>query len=135
MMTKRALSPRAFCSTALFLGLAGVLSAAPNNPAPAQATPAKTVSSPTSDKAPAAVLYVPGAYQDWKPATAPRIASVPDSDKRFEGYVFFAGTGEQPFKFTNAPDWVHTNYGNGGGGTFNIDGKAGGLSVPSGGYY
>ncbi len=47
----------------------------------------------------------------------------------------FTGTGEQPFKFTDAPDWSHTNYGNGGNSTFSTDGQAGGLTVPSGGYY
>ena len=53
-----------------------------------------------------------------------------------KGFVNFTGTGEQPFKFTDAPDWAHTNYGAGtGGGTLNPDGQAGGLTVPAGGYY
>ena len=109
----------------------------PASPAAAKpnATPAKAGAPSASDKAPEAVLYVPGAYEDWKPATAPQIGSVPGSSTRFEGYVNFTGTGEQPFKFTNAPDWLHTNYGNGGAGTLNPDGQAGGLTVPSGGYY
>ena len=78
---------------------------------------------------------MPGAYQDWKPDTAPQIGSVAGSPIRFEGYVNFAGTGEQPFKFTDAPDWTHTNYGAGPNHTFSTDGQAGGLTVPSGGYY
>lgn len=81
------------------------------------------------------VLYVPGAYQDWKPASAPQIGSVPGSSDRFDGYVNFTGTGELPFKFTDSPDWTHTNYGSGGAGTLSLDGQAGGLTVPAGGYY
>ena len=80
-------------------------------------------------------LYVPGEYQDWKPATAPQLNPLPGSTTRFEGYVNFPGTGGQGFKFTDAPDWVHTNYGDGGKGTFDTDGQAGGLSPPSSGYY
>ncbi len=80
-------------------------------------------------------LYVPGAYQDWKPASAPTIKQVPDKPGMFEGYVYFSGDGERPFKFTNAPDWVHTNYGNGGDGKLNTDGQAGGLTAPGPGYY
>ncbi len=78
---------------------------------------------------------MPGAYQGWNPATAPQIGAVAGSGKRFEGFVNFTGTGEQPFKFTNAPDWTHTNYGNGGSGTLDPDGHAAGLTVPAGGYY
>jgi len=80
-------------------------------------------------------LYVPGGYQGWKPASAPVINSVEGFPGKYEGYVFISGTGLQYFKFTNAPDWTHTNYGNGGNGSFDTDGKAGGLSVPDGGYY
>ncbi len=105
---------------------------AQSKPAPA---PAKTGATPAPDKAAGAVLYVPGAYQDWKPASAPQIGAVAGSTSRFEGYVNFAGTGEQPFKFTDAPDWIHTNYGNGGSGVLNADGQADGLTVPAGGYY
>jgi hypothetical protein len=90
---------------------------------------------PASSPGSAAVLYVPGAYEDWKPASAPQIGAVPGSPGRFEGYVDFTGTGEQAFKFTDALDWSHTNYGNGGNGTLNPDGQAGGLTVPAAGYY
>jgi hypothetical protein len=36
------------------------------------------------------------------------------------------GSGTQYFKFTNAPDWNHTNYGDGGKWFFSVDGNAGG---------
>lgn len=80
-------------------------------------------------------LYVPGAYQRWDPASAPIIAPVPGKAGLYEGYVNIAGTGIQYFKYTNAPDWNHINYGDGGNGTFSTDGNAAGLSVPDGGYY
>ena len=80
-------------------------------------------------------MYVPGAYQNWKPESAPQIASVAGSSTRFEGYVNFTGVGEQPFKFTDATDWTHTNYGAGPNHTFDVDGQAAGLTIPSGGYY
>ena len=102
---------------------------------PATRPPAKPVAKTTSEVATDTVLYVPGAYQDWKPASAPQIGAIAGSTTRFEGFVNFTGTGEQPFKFTDAPDWSHTNYGNGGNNTFSTDGQAGGLTVPSGGYY
>ena len=97
----------------------------------------KTVASatPNMDKGSETVLYVPGGYQEWKPASAPQIGSVSGSTTRFDGYVNFTGTGEQHFKFTDAPDWTHTNYGSGGAGKLDTDGQAGGLSVPAGGYY
>jgi hypothetical protein len=80
-------------------------------------------------------LYVPGAYQGWDPASAPVIAPVPGKAGLFEGYVDMEGSGIQYFKYTNAPDWNHINYGDGGNGTFSTDGNAAGLSVPDGGYY
>ena len=89
----------------------------------------------SSDAASNAVLYVPGAYQDWKPDAAPQIGAAAGAAQRFEGYVNFAGTGEQPFKFTDAPDWTHTNYGNAGSGVLTTDGNAAGLTLPAGGYY
>ena len=80
-------------------------------------------------------LYVPGAYQGWKPAEAPTITRVKDSNGKYEGYVNMSGEGLQYFKFTSAPDWTHINYGNGGDGGIDTDGKAAGLTVPEGGYY
>lgn len=80
-------------------------------------------------------LYVPGDYQNWNPAAAPKLAPVEGRPGLYEGYVYMAGAGQHYFKYTNAPDWNHTNYGDGGNGTFNTDGNAPGLSVPDGGYY
>ena len=80
-------------------------------------------------------LWVPGAYQGWAPATAPTLNPFPGYAGLFEGYVNITGTGTQDFKFTNAPDWNHTNYGDGGGGTLTTNGLAGDLTVPNGGYY
>ncbi|MEP6713684.1 MAG: SusE domain-containing protein [Ferruginibacter sp.] len=81
------------------------------------------------------VLFVPGAYQGWSPPTAPVIAEANGRPKMYEGYYYMPGSGPQYFKYTDAPDWNHTNYGDGGNGSFSTDGAAGGLSVPDGGYY
>ena len=102
-----------FAATLLCAANACFAQAKPSKPS-APAKPSATAK-PDSDKDSGAVLYVPGAFEDWKPATAPQIASVAGSTARYEGYVNFPGSGEQPFKFTDAPDWTHTNYGNGGG--------------------
>ena len=75
-------------------------------------------------------LYVPGGHQGWNPATAPIVYS-PNLDWKFDGYVFMeAGN---IFKFTSAPDWNHTNYGDGGDGTLSTSGDN--LSVPETGFY
>jgi hypothetical protein len=81
------------------------------------------------------ILYVPGAYQGWDPTTAPVIAEATGRPKMYEGYYYMPGSGEQDFKYTDAPDWDHTNYGDGGNGTFSTDGAAAGLHVADGGYY
>jgi starch-binding outer membrane protein SusE/F len=80
-------------------------------------------------------LYVPGDYQGWNPAAAPKLAPVPGRAGLYEGYVYMKEPGQHYFKYTNAPDWNHTNYGDGGNGSFSTDGNAPGLSVPDGGYY
>ncbi len=80
-------------------------------------------------------LYVPGAYQQWAPAVAPVINTVAGYAGIFEGYVYMPGSGTQDFKFTNAPDWDHINYGDGGSGLMSTDGTAPDLTVPNGGYY
>lgn len=81
------------------------------------------------------VLYVPGEYQGWDPGAAPVIAEATGRPKMYEGYYYMPGSGIKYFKFTDAPDWNHTNYGDGGNGSFSTDGAAGGLFVPDGGYY
>jgi hypothetical protein len=81
------------------------------------------------------VLYVPGDYQSWNPATASVIAEFNGKPKMYEGYVYMSGTGAKGFKYTNAPDWNHINYGDGGNGALSTDGNAGNLTVSNGGYY
>ena len=84
-------------------------------------------------------LWVPGDYQGWDPATAPKISSKA-ANGIYEGYVNIPG-GSLKFKFTSHPDWNHTNYGWASStttgdnvtGTFNTTG--GDLFVPSTGYY
>ena len=56
-------------------------------------------------------IYVPGNHQGWSPATAPRLQSA-SFDGKYVGYSCLDGG----FKFTSAPDWNHTNYGDGGEG-------------------
>lgn len=80
-------------------------------------------------------LYVPGAYQNWDPASAPTLAPLDGKAGLYEGYVDITGSGTQYFKYTNSPDWNHINYGDGGNGAFSTDGNAAGLSVPNGAYY
>lgn len=79
------------------------------------------------------MLWVPGDYQGWSPATAPSIASV-KSNGSYEGYINITASSLQ-FKLTSDPDWNHTNYGDGGGGTLSTAGNAGNLTVPAVGYY
>jgi hypothetical protein len=77
-------------------------------------------------------LWVPGAYQGWAPGTAPTIPY--GTDGKYEGYVYMS-VGDE-FKFTSAPDWVHTNFGYAGTlGKLTTDGLAGGVKVASAGYY
>ena len=80
-------------------------------------------------------LYIPGAYQNWDPSTAPLLNPVAGKPGLYEAYENITGTGIQYFKYTNAPDWNHTNYGDGGNSKLSTDGNAAGLSVPDGGYY
>jgi hypothetical protein len=78
-------------------------------------------------------LYVPGAYQGWKPDEADSIGSI-NSDGKYEGYIYMPDATE--FKFTSARDWQHINYGNSGTpGLLDTDGGAPNLSVPEGGFY
>lgn len=80
-------------------------------------------------------LYIPGAYQGWDPSSAPLLNPVEGKPGLYEAYEHITGSGTQYFKYTNSPDWNHTNFGDGGNGTFSTDGNAGGLSVPDSGYY
>ncbi len=83
------------------------------------------------------VIYVPGGYQsgsgyggDWSPNVAPKLASK-NSDKNYEGYVYFSKAGE--FKFTQGPNW-DVNWGdNGANGTLEANGAN--IAVTEAGYY
>jgi hypothetical protein len=84
-------------------------------------------------------LWVPGDYQGWDPASAPKISSKLGNGV-YEGYVNITASTLQ-FKYTSDPDWNHTTYGwassttsgNNVTGTFNTTG--GNLFVPTAGYY
>lgn len=75
-------------------------------------------------------MYVPGGYQGWSPETAPTLYSK-NFDFKYEGYVDFNEPTE--FKFTSAPNWDGTNYGDGGDGTLSTSGDN--LSITDAGYY
>jgi starch-binding outer membrane protein SusE/F len=87
--------------------------------------------SPVSNIPEPAALWLPGGYQGYNPAAAPKIYAT--GSNTFEGYVYISSnTG---YKFTSAPDWVHTNYGaTGTAGTLSMDGSAPDLSINQG-YY
>ena len=54
-------------------------------------------------------LYVPGVANGWAPAAAPMLFTTDYTN--YNGFANFANGG---FKITTAPDWNHTNYGDGG---------------------
>ncbi|TVQ12935.1 MAG: hypothetical protein EA361_10290 [Bacteroidetes bacterium] len=81
------------------------------------------------------VLWVPGAYQGWSPATAPNVYS-PTSNDIYKGYVHFpADVTSLEFKFTGQPNWDGPNYGFGGEGILDTDAGASNLSVEETGTY
>lgn len=76
-------------------------------------------------------LYTPGDANGWS-QTASQMLYTEDY-VNYMGYAVLAPGG---FKFTNAPDWDHTNYGDGGeAGVLSTDGGAGNLTVPEKGLY
>ncbi len=77
-------------------------------------------------------LYVPGSYQSWTPASAAKISSVLD-DKIYEGYVNFPDASTD-FKFTIAPNWNDTDYGDAGNQKLIAKGSNN-LKVTEPGYY
>ena len=88
-------------------------------------------------------LYVPGDYQGWKPATADSVGST--DGKAYEGFANITGSTDE-FKFTSAPDFNHTNYGDSSKATYSTTGNittghvstdpgAGNLKVPASDYY
>lgn len=84
-------------------------------------------------------LWVPGAYQGWDPAKAPKISSILGNGS-YEGFINFTGS-DLNFKLTSTPDWNNKIYGWASSttadgnvtGTFNTTG--GNLFVPAVGYY
>ena len=86
------------------------------------------------------LLYVPGDYQsayatgNWNPAITNTILYSPANDETYEGYLDMSNGGAAAnFKFTEYPDWNHTNYGAGASATL-LSGTGGNITVPSG-YY
>ena len=78
-----------------------------------------------------ALLYVPGDYQGWTPASAPTLGS-PNNDGVYEGYVNIPGNNSFEFKFATTPDWNNAIGGTGvDGGTLGGDN----LKVSGAGYY
>ncbi|MBN8677692.1 MAG: RagB/SusD family nutrient uptake outer membrane protein [Chitinophagales bacterium] len=77
------------------------------------------------------VIYVPGGYQGWAPATAQQLAS-PAGDNTYEGYIYFPDD-QKEFKFTLGPDWSNNLGDNGSNGTLEPTGSN--ISVPEGGFY
>jgi hypothetical protein len=79
---------------------------------------------------------VPGGYQGWNAAMAPKLASVKDN-KEFEGYVDFNGASDLNFKFNSGDNWYgwasSSNTATTVSGTMNLTG--GNLFVPSAGYW
>lgn len=81
-------------------------------------------------------LWVPGDYQGWNPATAPRLVSVMD-DGVYEGYIYLPAGGSYEFKITAQKSWEPIAYGDGGGGTLveSNNSTSDYFVAPSEGYY
>lgn len=75
-------------------------------------------------------LYTPGNSNGWNQGASQRLFT--DDFTNYHGYVYLDGE----FKFSNAPDWDHINYGSTGtDGELSTDGGAGNLSAAAGLYY
>jgi hypothetical protein len=77
------------------------------------------------------LLYVPGDYQGWAPATAPTLGA-PKNDGNFDGFINIPSDGTYQLKFTTTPDWSNA-LGDGGNGTLSPSG--GNVQLPGPGYY
>lgn len=76
-------------------------------------------------------LYTPGDANDWSQTNSQLLYT--NDYTTYMGYAMLSPNG---FKFSNAPDWDHVNYGDGGApGILDTDGDAGNLSVPAYGLY
>ncbi len=58
------------------------------------------------------VIYAPGSYQGWDPASANQLAS-PNNDNTYEGYINFTDANSE-FKFTVGPSWPSGDFGDNG---------------------
>ena len=67
------------------------------------------------------LMWVPGDYQGWSPATAPQIASM-KNDGKFEGFVAVSAGNSYEFKLAAQPDWAGTVYGDAGNGAISTSG-------------
>lgn len=77
-------------------------------------------------------LYVPGSFQGWDPATAPKVSSVEDNGV-YEGYIYLKDA-ENTFKFASAPNWDNVNYGESSPGKLN-EGGGENITIKGAGYY
>jgi hypothetical protein len=77
------------------------------------------------------LLYAPGGYQSWTPASAPAIGS-PKKDGSYDGYINVTGS-DLGFKLNPKPDWS-SSYGDAGSGKMSLSAGSN-LSFPSAGYY
>jgi len=86
---------------------------------------------PYNETVSSAVVYVPGTYQGWDPASA---ATLPETSQAgiFEGIMSFDDPAALDFKFTTGPNW-DKNYGGDGNGNLVQDGEN--ALVPSIGSY
>ena len=76
-------------------------------------------------------LYTPGQANGWSQINSQLLGT-----KDYVNYAGFAMLDPGGFKFSDAPDWDHTNYGDGGEeGKLSKDGGAGNLTVPAAGLY
>lgn len=76
-------------------------------------------------------LYTPGDANGWNQGASQMLYT--NDYANYYGYAVLSPSG---FKFTNAPDWDHINYGDAGSeGALSDDGGAGNLSVPVYGLY
>lgn len=72
------------------------------------------------------VLYTPGDANGWNQTNSQWLESYEEG--KYRGFVYLKGA----FKFTNAPDWDHINYGSTGTeGELSTDGGAGNLNTPA----
>ena len=76
-------------------------------------------------------LYTPGQSNGWSQTASQLLYT--DNYADYYGYAYLDAGG---FKFTNAPDWAHINYGMGDAdGTMSTDGGANNICPPSTGLY